>query len=154
LPLGSMVGIIGAPSSIHASDDLGTSSWTVCDTTQTPKLTEPSGQMSVETTVLANNPVLDDDIRVAGPEDMILTQYRGTVFLIYQGMRAPIDVSSPALFSALHLNGSTVREVSPGLLNSFPLVEPIVPVNIPGVGEDASYLGPGYRVGSMLKTSD
>jgi type VII secretion protein EccB len=154
LPLGPMVGIIGAPTSLHAGAEPGTSSWTVCDTTQTPTVTEPTGVRGVETTVLANNPVLDDGIRAAGPAEMIMTRSGGSVFLIYQGLRAPIDVTNPVLMSALHLKGSTVRDVSPGLLNSFPLVSPIVPVSIPGAGEDAGYVGPGYRVGSVLKTSD
>lgn len=154
MPLGPMVGIMGAPTTIHAGDETGTSSWTVCDTTQTPKVTEPSGAKSVETTVLANNPMLDADIRVADPIEMILTRSAGSVYLIYQGVRAPIDVTSPILMNALHLTGSTARDVSPGLLNSIPLVNPVVPVSIPGAGEDAGYLGPGYRVGSILRTSD
>ena len=33
VPLGPMVGIVGAPNSIHGSDDAATSSWTVCDAT-------------------------------------------------------------------------------------------------------------------------
>lgn len=154
LPLGPMVGIIGAPSSIHAGDELGASSWTVCDTTQSPDVTESSGATTVETMVLANHPVLDADIRVANPTEMILTQSGGTVFLIYQGVRAPIDVTNPTLTSALHLKGSRIRDVSPGLLNSIPLVGPIVPVSIPGAGADAGYLGSGFRVGSILRTSD
>jgi type VII secretion protein EccB len=154
LALGPMVGIIGAPTSIHAGAEPGASSWTVCDTTETPKVTESSGTTSVETTVLANNPVLDVDIRAASPAEMILTRSGGTAFLVYQGVRAPIDVSNPVLMSALHLNGSKIRDVSPGLLNSFPLVNPIVPVSIPSAGDETDYLGPEYRVGSILKTSD
>jgi type VII secretion protein EccB len=154
LPLGPMVGIVGAPASIHAGAEAGTSSWTVCDTTQMPKVTEPSAVTSLETTVLANNPQLDADIRVANPLEMVLTRSAGTVFLIYQGVRAPVDVTNPVLMSALHLTGSEVRDVSPGLLNSIPRVNPIVPVSIPGAGADAGYLGPGYRVGSILRTSD
>src|SRR5262249_61534410 len=65
-----------------------------------------------------------------------------------------IDISNPTVAGALHLKGGTVREVSPGLLDAFPLVEPIVPVSIPGAGEETNYLGAGYRVGSILKTSD
>jgi type VII secretion protein EccB len=154
LPLGPMVGIIGAPTSIQSGDEPTTSSWTVCDTTQTPKPTEPSGATSIETTVLANNPVLDEDIRAASPTDTILTQSGASVFLIYQGVRAPIDVNNPVLMNALHLTGAKIRNISPGLLNSFPLVDPIVPVSIPGAGEATDYLGPEYRVGSILKTSD
>jgi ESX secretion system ATPase EccB len=154
LPLGPMVGIIGAPTSIHSGDEAGTSSWTVCDTTRTPKIAERSGPMSVETTVLANNPVLGDDIRVAAPEEMILARSQNTVFLIYQGVRAPIDITNPALIGALHLTGSAIRNISPGLLNSFPLVGPIASVIIPGAGEATGYLGATYPVGSILKTSD
>ncbi|OMC08429.1 type VII secretion protein EccB [Mycobacterium sp. SP-6446] len=154
LALGPVVGIIGAPSSIQPGEDSGASSWTVCDSTQTPKMAEASGVAGVETTVLANNPVLDNDIRAASPADMILTRSGGTTFLVYQGVRAPIDVTNPVLMSALHLNGAKVRDFSPGLLDSIPLVDPIAPVSIPGAGEDAGYLGPGYRVGSILKTSD
>jgi type VII secretion protein EccB len=154
LPLGPAVGIIGAPTSIHAGADPGMSSWTVCDTTQTPAVTERSGVISVETTVLANNPVLDDDIRAAAPEEMILTRSGNSSFLIYQGVRAPVDITNPILMSALHLQGATVRNVSPGLLDSFPLVDPIVPVVIPGAGEVTDYLSPGYRVGAILKASD
>ncbi len=154
LPLGPTVGIIGAPTSIYAGDDLAMSSWTVCDTITTPDVAEPSGAPRIETTVLANDPVLDADIRAAFPADMILTAYAGHVFLIYQGVRAPIDISNPVLANALHLKGSEVREVSPGLLNSIPLVDPIVPVLIPGAGEPVAYLPPGYHVGSILKTSD
>ena len=155
LPLGPAVGIIGAPSSLHAGDEPSTSSWTVCDTTQTPNVTARSGATSVETTVLANNPMLDDDIRVAAPHRHDPDAGQGyTVFLIYQGMRAPIDIANPLLTSALHLADAKVRNVSPGLLNSFPLVDPISPILIPGAGEAADYLGSGYQIGSILGTSD
>jgi type VII secretion protein EccB len=154
LPLGPMVGIIGAPTSIHAGDETGTSSWTVCDTTRASKVTERSGLMSVETTVLANNPMLDDGIRVAAPGEMILTRSGDSVFLIYQGVRAPIDITNPALVGALHLGGGALRNISPGLLNSLPLVDPIAPVVVPGAGDASDYLGAGYRVGSILRTSD
>jgi type VII secretion protein EccB len=44
--------------------------------------------------------------------------------------------------------------MSLALLNSFPLVRPIVPVTIDGVGEPSSMLGPDYPVGAMAKTVD
>jgi type VII secretion protein EccB len=154
LPRGSLVGTIGAPQSIHAGDDMEMSSWTVCDTTQTPKVTETVGATGIETTVLANPPVLSNDIRAAAPEEMFLTQSGDTVFLIYDGVRAPIDVTNPMLISALHLENAEVRTVSPGLLNAFPLADPILPVTIPGNGDVPSYLPAKYRVGSILSASD
>ncbi|MHA3023879.1 type VII secretion protein EccB [Mycobacterium sp. BMJ-28] len=154
VPLGPMVGVVGGPAAIHQGDDMNLSSWTVCDTTQTPKVTENIGSFAVETTVLGNNPVLTDDIRAATPAQMLLTKTGDTTFLIYNGVRAPIDPANPVLHSALHLGDAEVREVSPGLLNAFPLVDPIQPITIDGVGEPVNFLDAQYRVGSIVKTVD
>jgi type VII secretion protein EccB len=154
VPLGPVVGIMGGPSAIHGGDDMAMSSWTVCDSTQLPSATEPVGPSTVETTVLANDPVLDDNIRVASPEQMLLTTAGGTTYLIYDGVRAAIDPADPVLHSALRLDDSEIRQVSPGFLNSFPLVDPIVPITIPGAGEPTPYLPATYRVGSILKSVD
>jgi type VII secretion protein EccB len=152
--LGPAVGIVGAPSSINGGDDMAMSSWTVCDSTQPPSVTEQARASVVETTVLANNPVLGDDIRAASPEQMILTRAGDTTYLVYNGLRAAINPADPTLRNALRLDDSEIREVSPGLLNSFPLVDPIAPIDIQGVGEPTSYLPDTYRVGSILKTVD
>jgi len=154
LPLGPMVGIAGAPTSINAGDDLATSSWSVCDTFTTPHVTDTATAVGTETAVMANAPVLTDTIRAAAPSEMILTQSGGTDFLIYQGVRAQVQATNPVMVSALHLEGVQPRPMSAGLLNSIPLVDPIMPVSIPGAGEPTHYLGPGYPVGSMLKMSD
>jgi type VII secretion protein EccB len=154
VPLGPSVGIVGAPTSINGADDMSMSSWTVCDSTQLPSATEQSRAPATETTVLANDPVLSEDIQAASPDQMILTRAGGTIYLVYNGVRAAIDPADPILRNALRLADSEIREVSPGLLNSFPLVEPIVPISIPGVEEPTSYLPEIYRVGSVLKTVD
>jgi type VII secretion protein EccB len=154
VPLGPVVGVVGGPDSIHLGDDLGVSSWTVCDTTQTPKVTDTVGRSRVETTVLANNPVLGDGIAAAVPTQMVLTQAGGTTFLLYDGVRAAIDTTDPVLVNALRLGASEVRAVSPGLLNAFPLVDPIVPITIEGAGGANTRLGAEYRVGSIVRTVD
>lgn len=154
VPLGPMVGVVGGPAAIHHGDDMGLSSWTVCDSTQTPDVTETVGTFAVETSVLGNNPVLTDDIRAASPAQMVLTQTGDTTFLIYEGVRAPINAADPVLRSALRLGDAEVREVSPGLLNAFPLVDPIVPISVDGIGEPTTYLDAQYRVGSIVKTVD
>jgi type VII secretion protein EccB len=154
LPRGAMVGIVGAPTSIRGADNIAMSSWTVCDKLQTPGVTETTGSTSLQTTVLANDPVLDSGVRAAGPADAILTVAAGTTYLIYNGVRAPIDLSNPVLANGLDLQDAPVRPVSLGLLNTFPLVDPITPVTIDGVGEPSTVLGPDYPVGSMVKTVD
>lgn len=143
VPRGPLVGIIGAPNGLHRGDDMGMSSWTVCDSPEE------------ETTVLANDPVLDDDIRVAPADQAILASSDGTsVFLIYDGVRAAIDPRDRVLFNALRLGNSRIRMVSPGLLNAFPQVEPIVPIVLVDAGRPATYLSSQHPVGSVLRTVD
>ena len=154
IALGPVVGIVGAPGSIHNSDDTSMSSWTVCDSTELPSITKPSGAPTMETTVLANDPVLSDDIQAASPQQMILTTAGDNTYLVYNGVRAEINPADPVLSHALRLGDAQVRPVSPGLLNSFPQVEPIVPVTIEGAGEQTAYLPATYRVGSILETVD
>ena len=154
LPRGAMVGIVGAPTSIRGADNIAMSSWTVCDTLQTPGVTQTTGAVSLQTTVLANDAVLGDDVRPAEPAQAILTEVDGTTYLIYDGVRAPIDLSDPVLANGLHLQGASPRPVSLGLLNTFPLVDPITPVAIDGVGKLSPALGSDYLVGSMVKTVD
>ncbi|OBI22567.1 type VII secretion protein EccB [Mycobacterium sp. E2497] len=154
LPRGSMVGIVGAPTSIRGGADMTTSSWTVCDTVQSPAVTEPTGAATVDTTVLAVSPVLGGNVRAADPAQAILTAVGGTSYLMYDGVRAPIDLSNPAVLNGLHLQGAPTRPISRGLLNAFPMVEPIAPVAIDGIGEASAALGPGYPVGSIVKTVD
>jgi ESX secretion system ATPase EccB len=158
--LGPAVGIIGAPTSINSGDDMTMSSWTVCDTTQLPSVTEQAAVTdqavtpTVETTVLANNPVLGGDIREASQDEMILATAGDITFVIYDGVRAQINPADPVLSRALRLGDSENRDVSPGFLNSFPLVDPIVPVTIHGAGDPTSYLPAQYPAGSILRTVD
>jgi type VII secretion protein EccB len=154
VPLGPAVGIIGAPNSIDGGDDMSMSSWTVCDTTRRPSVDPQAGDSTIETTVLANDPALGNDIHSASPDKMILAASGDTTYLVYDGVRAPIDPDDPVLRGALRLDDGVVREMSPGLLNSFPMVEPITPIQIQGTGTATSYLPSMYPVGSMLRTVD
>jgi type VII secretion protein EccB len=154
VPRGPMVGIVGAPAAIRGADDMSTSSWAVCDTLQTPGATETTGVTTLQTTVLANDPVLDGDIRAAGPAEAILTDVGGRPYLVYDGVRAPIDLSDVVVVNGLHLQGAQLRPMSLGLLNAFPLVDPITPVAIDGEGEPSAVVGPDYPTGSIVKTVD
>ncbi|WP_101951154.1 type VII secretion protein EccB [Mycobacterium sp. 3519A] len=149
VPLGPAVGIIGAPTSIAGGDDMTMSSWTVCDSTQAP-----DGIPTVTTSVLANDPDLDGAIHAASAEQSILAVTDGATYLIYQGVRASIDPANPIIRAALRLGPDDAREVSRGLLESFPLVDPISPITINGAGEQTAYLPPGYQVGAILQSAD
>jgi type VII secretion protein EccB len=149
---GSLVGIVGAPAGISGGDDMTRSSWTVCDSIKQPSSANRAAA-TVETTVLANDPVLGSGIAAASPEQMVIARSGAGTYLLYDGVRAAIDPTNPVLQSALRLADNDIRDVSPALLNAFPLVDPILPISIRGIGEPASYL-PAYRVGSVLKTVD
>jgi type VII secretion protein EccB len=129
------------------------SSWTECDTVATPGVTETTGTVSLHTTVLANDPVLSDNIRAATPAQMVLAESGGVVYLIYDGVRAAIDLHDPAVVNALRLQDAAIRPVSVGALNAFPLVAPIRAVPIAGAGEISPVFPPG-RIGSIVKTVD
>jgi type VII secretion protein EccB len=154
LPRGPMVGIIGAPVSISGGDDMSMSSWTVCDTLDTPAVTQTTGLTSVQTTVLANDPVLGPDVRAADPSAAVLADVGGLTYLIYDGVRAQIDLADPVVANGLHLQGATPRPVSLGLFNAFPQVDPIKAVAIDGVGQPSTVLPPSYPIGSILRTED
>ncbi len=152
--LGPAVGIVGAPNSIGSGDDMTMSSWSVCDTTEGPSVGDQSGASAVQTTVLANDPVLGDDIHVAAPDQTMLTTAGGITFLLYDGVRAAIDPADPVLFHALRLGDGEARAVSPGLLNAFPMVDPIKPIQIQGIGEPTSYLPATHPIGTILNSVD
>jgi type VII secretion protein EccB len=154
VPRGPMVGIVGAPAAIRGADNLAMSSWTVCDTLQTPGATETTGSATLQTTVLANDPVPDGDVRAANPAEAILTALGGRTYLVYDGVRAPIDLSDVVVVNGLHLQGAQLRPMSLGLLNAFPLVDPITPVAIDGAGEPSAVVGADYPTGSIVKTVD
>ena len=154
LPRGPLVGVIGAPTNIQAGDDMSKSSWTVCDTATTPNVTAGTGIATLETAVLANDPVLDNDIRAASPAETVLAIWADKVYLIYDGVRAEIDPTDPVVVNALHLQDAIPRLISPGLLNAFPLVPPIRKVAIEGAGETVPFLPDSHRVGSIVKTVD
>lgn len=154
LPRGPMVGIIGAPNSIHGGADMRTSGWTACDSVQTPDVARSTGVASVQTTVIAGDLTLSEDIRRAAPAQMLLVRSGDAVYLIFDGVRALIDPNDAVVLNALHLQNAATRPISGALLNAFPLAPPIRPVTIAGAGSPIPGLPVGYPVGSIVKTVD
>lgn len=151
---GPALGIIGAPSAIHSGEDPSTSAWTVCDSTVTPPVTAPVGTTTTSTTVLANDPVLGPDVSPATRGQALLARSGGTTYLLYDGVRAEIDPRDQDLAAALRLTGVPPRDVSVGLLNAFPLVAPIRPIRVDGIGAPTSYLPAEFPVGSLARSTD
>jgi type VII secretion protein EccB len=152
---GPVVGILGAPNGIHRGDDMQSSSWTVCDSAENPQSMDGTSAGTLDTTVLANDPMLGGAVRAASSDEAVLASADGrATFLIYGGVRAAVDPNDRVLFRALRLGNAELRTVSPSLLNAFPLVEPIVPIEIDGQGAPTGFLPSEYRVGSLLRVTD
>ena len=155
LQRGPLVGIVGAPTTIAGGDDMSTSHWTVCDTTRSPAAVESTGSQTLETVVLANLPELSPEVRAAGNADAALVEADGQNYLVYDGVRAPVDLTDPVVVNALHLTGVAPRPASPGLLNSFTLVPAVTAVVVPGAGTPApAPLPPSVRVGGVIRVSE
>ncbi|MCZ8380185.1 type VII secretion protein EccB [Mycobacterium sp. CPCC 205372] len=155
LERGPLVGIVGAPTTIAGGDDMATSHWTVCDTTTSPAAVDSTGSRAMSTTVLANPPVLSGEVHAAGDEEAVLVEADGAAYLLYGGVRAPVDLADPVLVAALHLTGAEPRSISPGLLNAFSLVPPVTAVTVPGAGAPApAPLPESVRVGSVIRTTE
>jgi type VII secretion protein EccB len=155
LDRGPVVGIVGAPLAIAPGVDSVNSSWTVCDTTEFPSAIQGTGSRVVRTTVIAGPTALSSDTHTAAASEAALVRADNKHYLLFDGVRAPIDVTDPVLMNALHLTAVEVRDVSVGLLNAFPLVAPITAITVPDAGASApAPLPDTVHVGSIVKTSD
>ena len=136
---GPLLGIPGAPQFIAEPQAPEESSWTVCDTTGTP----PAPPMS--TTVIVG------PVRGGAPDQTVLvTPTNGaTPYLLYNGLRAAVDLTDPATVGALRLDGVVPRPVSSTLLSAIPEAPPIVAPRIPGAGGPSALNG--FPVGSVVR---
>ena len=133
---GSLVGIPGAPDTIATPLGADESAWTVCD------------DAAERTTVLAGHaPAHLDSSRSA------LVAARGesaaNTYLLYDGLRARVDLRNPAAVRALKLDGIAPRPVSRALLDAVPEAPEITAPVVPRVG--ASSPLPGFTVGTVVR---
>lgn len=137
VPRGPVLGIPGAPQSLGAvvsSPDLG---WWVCD--------DRAGTTTLTVSDTGEPP------RRHGDDAALVSAPDGTTYLLYDGMRAPVDRDDPVVARALRLEGATPRRVSATLLNAVPEVPAISPPRIPGAGEPSALAG--FPVGAVLRTA-
>ncbi|MEE4024808.1 type VII secretion protein EccB [Gordonia sp. PKS22-38] len=156
-PRGPLLGIPGAPAALHSSAHDGVSYWTVCDEAEvSPSV---SGE-SITLSVIGDRPQLGGGIDAAGPDDAVLATSGGTTFLVYTvdrdgqptTVRAEVDTDSVAVMRALGLEGAPTREISAGLLNTFPEVDPIEVPDIEGQGRPARAPVDDVEVGTVVRS--
>lgn len=133
LERGSRLGIPGAPDSIGSP--LGDPAWTVCDDDRTV-------------------------VRVGGPPPpydprrTVLVTPRGEsatiTYLIYDGVRAEVDLRERAVARALRLDGVVPKPVSRALLDSLPEVPAVTAPRIAGAGAPGP-VSVGLPIGTVVR---
>ncbi|BBZ10359.1 type VII secretion protein EccB [Mycobacterium branderi] len=130
---GPLMGIPGAPQLLpEPLDDTG---WTVCDS-------------DAGTTVVVGSAHASHRLAVA--QTVLVTADSGaSTYLLYEGVRATVDLTQPAVVRVLRLEGIVPHRVSHALLNAIPEAPPITAPRIPSAGGPGRL--PGFPIGSVLR---
>ena len=134
LKRGPLMGIPGAPASI--GEPLRDPAWTVCDD---------------DRTVVA---VGRSDVDHLDSSRPVLVTPRGegaaTTYLLYDGLRATVDLRNVAVVRALRLDGVVPVPVSRALLDVVPEVPAITPPPIAGAGTPGPASLAGATIGAVV----
>jgi type VII secretion protein EccB len=147
-PRGPLIGIPGLPQGLPAPSMLVGAPWSVCVQTQTAPVTLQQHQV---TTLVGGHRIGG---RALSPADALLVQARGSDWLIWNGERLPIPVTTQQ--SDLGALGTSQRpeNMPPAWLNAFPRGSDFTPPAIKGSGQPVT--GPGIgaaTVGQVFVTS-
>lgn len=133
---GPLVGIPGAPDTIASPLSGDESDWTLCE------------DATAVTTLIAGEAPLHLD-----PRQSALVRARGesaaTTYLLYDGLRAKVDLRNHAIVHALKLDGIAPRSVSRVLLDAMPEAPEIVAPFIAKAGTPSVLRG--LSVGSVVR---
>ncbi|MBF6327488.1 type VII secretion protein EccB [Nocardia transvalensis] len=147
-PLGALIGIPGAPSSLNFATDGKGRAWTICDELKV------DGSRDLTTTVIADDPVLGTKATVMDHGKALLVQGKDAVYLIYDNKRARVNMTEPAVTNALQIRGITPRPISEGLLNAIPEVLPIDAPKINDPGGIPTYPIANHRISDVVQTQN
>jgi type VII secretion protein EccB len=87
---------------------------------------------------------------LAGGQAVLVSGLSGTVYLLYDGRRAVVDLTNTATVRALHLDGLVPRPVSPALLSVIPEAPALVAPKIPDLGGPGPQALPGFLIGDVM----
>jgi len=138
---GPLLGIPGAPQFLGEPLPADESTWTICDT----------GSGAATTVVVG--PTAGSSLRrlAAGRAILVAPASGSPVYLFYDGRRAMVDLTDPAVVHALRLEGRVPVTVAPSLLAAVPEAPPITAPQIRGAGGRAPGSLAGFPVGSVLR---
>lgn len=135
---GALVGIPGAPDTLASPLDAQESNWTVCqDTTSSTAVLVGAAAAGLNSGRSA--------LVVAGGEGAAAT------YLLYDGVRARVDLRNPAVVRALDLDGVRPRTVSRALLDAVPEVPELTVPVIANAGTAGPSTLRGFPVGAVVR---
>lgn len=136
---GPLLGIPGAPQLLGPVLSAAESDWSICDVERHAATTVVVGRIEGSS---VHHPTPEQSMLVtAGPHS--------PTYLLYNGLRAVVDLADPAVLRALRLEGRPPHVVGQALLNAIPEAPPITAPQIRGAGSKATAV-PGFAVGSVL----
>ncbi|MGY0064649.1 type VII secretion protein EccB [Streptomyces sp. LZ34] len=131
-PLGTPIGIEGAPDALPGADDLSEDPWQVCSAPSA----EDDGKVATTLAVGAETPGdalgKGEGVLVSGPDR--------TRYLLWQGSRLRLDRDSGAA-EALGYASTKPVPVSAGFLSALPAGPDLAPPESPGIGDPGPRLG-------------
>ena len=132
---GPLVGIPGAPAAIAAPLPENESGWTVCDD-------------ATSTTVIVGHATAGG---LASGHRLVTPRSEGaaTSYLLYDGLRAKVDLRNRAVVRALKLDAVTPQPVSRALLDAIPEAPPIAAPHIAAIGSPSPLRG--LPVGTVIR---
>ncbi|MFZ3554493.1 type VII secretion protein EccB [Streptomyces sp. BH055] len=158
VPVGSPVGIPGAPDSVPAPGQLDADAWHMCVTGPGGALANTSGTVSNTgvnepgaTTLVAGAPL--DSTGIAADRGVLVRDPKGTEYLVWRGSRLPLDRASDAR-NALGYGSQRPIPVSAAFLDALAAGPALKPPAAPGRGEEGPVIGgEPSRIGQVFKVS-
>ncbi|MFE7741403.1 type VII secretion protein EccB [Nocardia sp. NPDC057455] len=142
---GQLIGIPGAPASLHFDKEGKGRAWTVCDTLQL------DGTNKTTTSVLIGDVELGAKASEMESGNALLVRGKDATYLIYDNKRARIDMNTNAVTEALGIRNVTPRPISEGLLNAIPEVQRIEVPHIDDRGGQPRYTIGDHRIGEVVQ---
>lgn len=146
---GPEVGIVGAPAQILGPVTAwteGASPWLLCDRTRPAPADRPAARDSLDTMVSS----VDSGAADGGA---VLVRHGDDHFLLFGGVRAPVDPDDAVVRRLAGIAGAEARSISAPLLNAFEPVDAVAVPQIPGRGQPSAALA-GSRVGDVVRVAD
>ena len=151
LPRAPLTGIEGAPAYLPGPDRQVGPEWAVCDTAQLDE-TVPDAEANPEITTTALVGVPRPGRQLGEDRALLARAATGTDYLLFDGKRAQVDITDPAVRNAFGLADVEPRRVSTSLLNAIPESDALEPPQILGAGDPAPFPEvSGQEVGDVVR---